>query len=135
MIPLLAKLLSLAAAGMVALSTPALAQDQEATVYRFKVTNFTELDVNVTCGDGSGTQETVASDDISPVITCGTDEITVVQSGTDITMTFGGRGNDCQPEDILHPVLGGTTTWLGGVLQTEFPYASMHAHVSCDEAD
>ena len=70
---------------MMALSTPSLAQDQEATVYKFKVTNFTELDVEVTCGDESGTPQTVASDDTSSVITCGTDEIEVVQSGTNIT--------------------------------------------------
>ena len=131
---LLAKLLSLAAASTMALSTPALAQDQQ--TYKFQITNFTELAVEVTCESGGDPAETVAMDGTSGVITCSTDELTVVQWHTNITRTitrpnsFDSPGDTCAAEDVLHSTLGGTTYWVGGVVVAQ--YSSMYMNTSCE---
>ena len=130
---LIRSLLSLVAVGAMALPVPALGQTDSETEYKFKVTNFTELEVSATCETGDAETETVGVDEASSVITCPSDGLRIVQSETNIAITFRrGTGDDCQPEDILHAVLGGTTTWQGGNVLTQFPYASIHANLGCE---
>ena len=131
--------LVLLAVGAMALSTPALGQVQDA--YKFKVDNGTALAVTATCVVGSG-EVNVEKDEVSGVITCNSDGLQVVQSETNITATYSraddynygsSAGDNCEPGDILRINLGGTTTWAGDRVLTQFPYASIHALIGCEE--
>ena len=126
-------LISLVAVGAMALSTPALGQ----TEYKFQVTNFTALDVTVTC-DSGGSSRDVDVDATSPVFTCPTDAITIVQSETGTTFTcsrpdcYDDAGDTCPADYVLHPRLSGTTTWNNDGVLTNFPYSQINASTGCE---
>ena len=79
----------------------------------------------------------VEVDETSSVIMCSTDELTVVQSDTNITATitrantFDAPDDTCPPEDVLHSTLGQMRVWYQqGEILTRSPDGSIYMNTS-----